>query len=142
MDAYSRIGPNTLSDIHSYRLGVLPDVLDSGSALAKTIAAIVINHEVYAILDVEVEKVSRVHHLLCVHRVGPTEDHCRESALLQVALLGLWNSARDPVAMDPLVVVGPQEYCLCLRIAKLHVRAHLFKCPEYLQFEEAANGRL
>ena len=57
--------------------------------MAETITAIVIYHEVYAILDVEVEEVSRVHHLLRVHRVGPTEDHCRESALLQMALLGL-----------------------------------------------------
>ena len=57
MDADTGVCANSLPHIHGDRLGVKPDVLDRGRALAQSVPTIVVHHDVDAVFDVEVEQV-------------------------------------------------------------------------------------
>ena len=86
--------------------------------MAEAVAAIVVTHDIDAIVYVEVKQVCVVLNLLGVHGVRTAQDHRWLSRLWFILrLLSSW----DPVAVDSLVVIRAKEDGLSLRVTKFHL---------------------
>ena len=102
--------------------------LDRRRALAKTVASVIVYHNINTIVYVEVEEVWLVLDLLGVHGVRATEYHCCRLCSILFINLSAWN----PITVNALVVMRTKKDGLGLRVAKLHLGAQLLECSKNL----------
>ena len=139
MDTNAGLRSNFLPNMHGDSLRILTDVLDSWGALTEAISPIVVNHHIDAVLNIEIEKIRVVLDLFSVHRVRPAEDHTWVSTCLVGSSIRLRDPCWDPIAMDSLMIVSPQENGLSLWVTELHFSSQLLKRPKDLQLEPPLN---